>query len=93
MLQRSESNLHDVPGRRDHTRSICSKQIAGAHANKCDAGQKGTWRAIGVITAAVLACFLMPAEGRKKKNQSENLEEGDNTRHPAPDVGSVFIGY
>lgn len=70
MLQRSESKLHDVPGRRDHTRAICSKQIAGAHANKCDAGQKRTWRAIGVITAAVLACFLMSAEGRKK-NESE----------------------
>lgn len=70
MLQRSESKLHDVPGRRDHTRAICSKRIAGAHANKCDAGQKRTWRAIGVITAAVLACFLISAE-EKKKEESE----------------------
>lgn len=71
MLQRSESKLHDVPGRRDHTRAICSKRIAGAHANKCDAGQKRTSRAIGVITAAVLACFLMSTEGKKKKKESE----------------------
>lgn len=93
MLQWSERKLHRRLGRPDHTRAICSQQIAASQANKCDASQKRTWRATGVITAAVLACCWWAKKRKKNRIWAKNLKVGVDTSSGSWCLSGVFIGY